>query len=294
MSLSKTIYRFYPYLPHDLDSLANSYLWFSKSSDFNDPFEDVFISNMLDIDNHKYDEVKAIKFLELANKNNGSADQVYNNLLNVAINGKLQAIYEGLIRNVVDKLHNDFSNFLEKSRFCCFVEDRDSIALESKLMWSHYANGMRGFCVEFDREKLINGIMRINNINVEYGEIVYAELTKYSLHETLMNVLKKTYLNHEVVGISDLMTMKSNEWSYENELRLKVNDINAIQYDCGAVKSITFGDKIPKAKLNTLISVLRGNPLLNCELYEATIDLNNFKIIRRLIGHSRSGLLTTA
>ncbi|MGL6260810.1 hypothetical protein [Vibrio sp. WXL210] len=38
-----SIYRYYGYRDFDLDSLANSYLWFSRIDDFNDPFEGLYI-----------------------------------------------------------------------------------------------------------------------------------------------------------------------------------------------------------------------------------------------------------
>ena len=42
-----SIYRYYSNVEHDLQSLAQNYLWFSKYSDLNDPFEDVYIQNAL-------------------------------------------------------------------------------------------------------------------------------------------------------------------------------------------------------------------------------------------------------
>lgn len=62
MKESQSLFKFFRYAPHDLDALANNYLWFSKYVDFNDPFEDVFIENVLIHDCDDYDEITAISF----------------------------------------------------------------------------------------------------------------------------------------------------------------------------------------------------------------------------------------
>ena len=41
-----SIYKFCGYRDFDLDALAGSYLWFSKVSDFNDPFEGLYLEQM--------------------------------------------------------------------------------------------------------------------------------------------------------------------------------------------------------------------------------------------------------
>lgn len=77
-----------------------------------------------------------------------------------------------------------------------------------------------------------------------------------------------------------LLTAKSSEWSYEQEIRLIVRDENEIKFNPKAISSITFfGEKISKKKLTTLLSTIRGNEI-NCPIYRAHMDSSTFELIR--------------
>ncbi|MBF4253187.1 hypothetical protein EAY15_19170, partial [Vibrio anguillarum] len=83
--------------------------------------------------------------------------------------------------------------------------------------------------------------------------------------------------------IGSLAATKSSEWSYENEFRLIIkNKANINYFSSKSIKSITFGEKMPQEKLITLLSVLKGNKDIDCNIYRAYIDLKSFEIERKL------------
>ena len=84
-------------------------------------------------------------------------------------------------------------------------------------MWAHYSRGMRGYCIEYDADKVRRSLNQLCN----YAE----EPIRYS--ENVPQVEMKDAMKWEVEGSSRLMQFylecllnkSGNPWSLENELR---------------------------------------------------------------------------
>ncbi|EGQ8609177.1 DUF2971 domain-containing protein [Vibrio parahaemolyticus] len=285
-----SIYKFFPYNPHDLDTLANNYLWFSRFSDFNDPFEDVFIDNVLDTEIPPYNESEAIELLKLANQGSASPIQIEQSLTQLALQGELRAKYEYMLSSTIDHAKSIFADYVENSRLCCFAKDdieAEAPALQNKLMWSHYGNGMRGYCIEFDRSALIKSIHDSIGDLVGYTDMLYGNLVKQSHHSILHQTVLGMFGKKSGIGIGDLVTTKSSEWAYEKEFRLQVENVNMVQFDPKCILSVTVGFKMPESKFTTLQSVLRGNTGIDCPIFRASINAKTFGIERVQIGKTK-------
>lgn len=209
------IYKFLPYNPHDLDALANNYLWFSNYKDFNDPFEDVFIENVLNVDIDSYSETKAIEFYKILHKKQLPQYKIEEALLQLKINNQLESHYINTIYSTLTFAKDKLSGLVKNSRMTCFAKDnleKNEFAIKNRLMWSHYANGLRGFCIEYDTLVLIEGISKEIGNKVGYNTIQYGTLKKYGAEELLLNTLNNIQEDHNSLGIGTLTTLKSSEW----------------------------------------------------------------------------------
>lgn len=275
------IYKFFPYNPHDLDALANNYLWFSNYKDFNDPFEDVFIENVLNVDIDSYSETKAIEFYKILHKKQLPQYKIEEALLQLKINNQLESHYINTIYSTLTFAKDKLSGLVKNSRMTCFAKDnleKNEFAIKNRLMWSHYANGLRGFCIEYDTLVLIEGISKEIGNKVGYNTIQYGTLKKYGAEELLLNTLNNIQEDHNSLGIGTLTTLKSSEWEYEREFRIFVPEQSLVPIPPEAIKSITIGCKMDNLKLNTLLSIIRGNPRINCKINYAHINPNTFEI----------------
>jgi hypothetical protein len=284
--MSESVFKFFPYNLHDLDALANNYLWFSSYQDFNDPFEDVFIDNALNVDiegnditniiQNQYSKNKAIQFFKKIHSDQPSY-KVEKVILDLFLEGKLEQEYIKLMSKTLQYTQNKFREHTKEMRVCCFAQDRsDKLAIENKLMWSHYGNGLRGFCVEYDREKFIEGIYKNLNEKVAYTSIEYTELKKYNIEELLLNSVDNENVSGDNIGIGNLVTMKSLEWKYENEFRLMVKNKSLVSIPSESIRSIIFGEKMDKFKKQTLLSVIRGNKRIECKVKQAIVNAKTF------------------
>lgn len=144
--MSKSLFKFFPYNAHDLDAIANDYLWFSHYSNFNDPFEDVFINNALDYNQGEFDEVTAIGFFKRIHAGQVPLELVEESILDMKIKGTFEDEYHRVIKETFLGAKERFTHFVNTSKACCFARNNEfGYALKNRLMWSHYADGLRGF-----------------------------------------------------------------------------------------------------------------------------------------------------
>lgn len=276
--MSESIYRFYGSRDFDLDSLAGSYLWFSRVEDFNDPFEGMY-REQLDIGGgasgskvQLFDECLKIFNLDGILKEYGfiATNDVKGNL-------ELVKLFSD---SVIDSINNEIARF-SKYRHCSFAMNGVnplSLALESKLLWSHYANGMRGFAIEFDSEEVASSLVGSVGDDKMVARIHYEPLIKEDIFSRLLSGdLFKANKSDDTI-VKKVLTTKCPEWAYENELRLlHVNQ--QVSYDPQSIRSIILGCKMSKARRETIIRIVSSLDLTPSKVIQfATVDPNTFQV----------------
>ncbi len=86
----------------------------------------------------------------------------------------------------------------------CLANDADNI-----LLWSHYADGHEGYCLQFDKKPFEN------HTTIWPLEVGYDAHNKFPPYREFVEVLDKggEELAKHVLGV------KAKEWEYENEYR---------------------------------------------------------------------------
>lgn len=105
-----------------------------------------------------------------------------------------------------------------------------------ELLWAHYANSHKGFCIEYDLDTLIKTFKteKIFSFPVIYNKIP-PEITIKDMS------IKNNDLIHKLSGF------KSKRWEYEEEYRIITNYFGKQSYNYHALKSIYFGLRISEA-----------------------------------------------
>lgn len=133
---------------------------------------------------------------------------------------------------------------------------------DNLLMWAHYANGHKGFCVGLDTDilyKTVKGILG----PVIYDD-VFPELPLFG--GTTQSILK-------------MLTTKSVHWRYEEEFRLTQGESanKAYVLPIEAIKEIALGCNMPIEQRKEIYDVIEEN-LPHVKLYEAQINNERFKL----------------
>ncbi|MGL6260809.1 DUF2971 domain-containing protein [Vibrio sp. WXL210] len=157
-----------------------------------------------------------------------------------------------------DLINEKFEEYVSKRRYCCFARQRGNQEhpLKSKLLWSHYSDGLRGFVIEYDLEHLLNSLSNFSGENVGHGSMRYQNLKSYNFLSDYVypskgdpDVAYSLFVNR--------LTTKSPEWEYEQEFRLFHEGKSINHFHPEAFKRIIIGEKMSPYKEKTLLSIVR-------------------------------------
>lgn len=155
--------------------------------------------------------------------------------------------------NYEDYKQNNYKNF----GIFSLTSKKDNL-----LMWSHYANSHRGFCVGFDKFHLWNLIGGM------LGPVMYqSEFPTVGLFD------------ENSMALTNLIMTKSPEWEYEDEYRFtKAYAAKQIfNFQNEAVLEIVLGYKMPEEEKNAIV-ILAKEKFPNAKLFQSQMSLEKFKL----------------
>lgn len=136
------------------------------------------------------------------------------------------------------------------------------------LMWSHYANGHKGMCIEYS---LPSNFVNNNDPHTNCFTMLAS-----------VNYTNELSLSKSMTFIEEGLFTKSSVWRYENETRLVHYDFNCknkykpLPLPDKSVKAIYFGLKCSKKNINKVFNATKGQ---NIEFFRMVLDTNNlFKL----------------
>ncbi|MGY5453509.1 DUF2971 domain-containing protein [Agarivorans sp. MS3-6] len=256
----------------NLAAIGASDVWFSSMNELNDPFEGL----------SKIEEV--------------DADRAFSHSIGwyaqVLVDLKGYSSAEA-IKEAQNKYHSDPPRFIE------FVEEEVSKGYEGAkefqqslsvysaswdlknsplissvyniLMWSHYGDGLKGYCLKFDTALLLDSIKQLNlNCNVGLSPVKYtsslSEISKYQSPKSLLESFVHKALN------------KSEHWEYEREVRFLSNKHGLHKFDSQALKEVYIGSKMPKQHRELLLSVL-ARVYSHVKIFEVGFDASAYNLV---------------
>lgn len=245
---------------YSIEGLINNEIYFSSFSEFNDPFE--FSNPMTDLS--KYNE-KARDELEKLYKNGVICEQDYLRLTHeVREPSEEQKNERAVLLDKIEKGLIDFGVY-------CLSEVNDNI-----LMWSHYAEEHKGFCIEFERlacslsencmELKVNYIQEYQDLNNPKHLInFYVEMFSNS------NALgrKKWQSKYKRLGEAvrraedgelgcAVLRNKFIDWAYEKEVRLINRRVGSHKYKPKSIKRIVFGLRMSDRDKATIQNICKS------------------------------------
>jgi Protein of unknown function (DUF2971) len=164
------------------------------------------------------------------------------------------------------KLLEQFLALLKKSyKICSFSERNDSL-----LMWSHYADSHKGFCIEYDISVLPYGDHR--------SRFMFPVVYSPEIFDATSNLRYKESNNfNNLRYILSAMT-KSTDWSYEKEWRL-IFPHGIFEHDrpfpMPLPKALYLGCKIEDSNYNSLMRIASEKKI---PVYEISLSNKEFRM----------------
>ena len=244
------LYKYYSYNSNSLSVLINKKVWFSKPISLNDPF-DLGIDFINDITSKDFSYM-----IETCKNQPFVSTQRKQELDRIGALEKKSPDPVALTESWEEankKLRDDLKN----SGVFCMSELNDNI-----LMWSHYADNHRGFCIEFVRKP--------DNL---LGDIEATNPVIYNCYFPTPAPFSDEGRNK---CFDDLFLTKYKDWAYEKEWRL-VNEKGDILLPFpGDISAIIFGLEMSPIHKDTIRNIFSDNP--NIIFKQAEKIPNSFKL----------------
>ncbi len=265
--------------------LTENEIYFAAPSSFNDPFD-----CRIDYNFEKLSKNEKIAY-------------VNNQIQLLKEEAKLDIFEEMFIRKELTNILNnpklllDYQNEYNESNFkelnkkigvfsCSKSSQNDD--WKNILLWSHYANNHKGFCVGFDKLKLKECV----DLDFQDGIVSKSGLVDCSKYPDLKPIVpQSTNKKTVILNFIQEITHKSNVWQYENEYRfikiqtknencgLSENDRKA-KLPKGVIIEVTLGINIDSWHKEEISEICKKN---NIVLYQAEKEAFEFKIKRERI-----------
>lgn len=221
--------------------IKNNSFWFSKPSEYNDPFDMQFSGNLK----------STLEEYELMEK--GIKQNIQSELRVIRDEYLSELVSQTLALLDVDKTINELLALtLQRFGICCFTESVDNL-----LMWAHYTDSHKGVCLEFDEDILVK---------IEKSWLVKI---KYSDDFPIVSQTK---------DIEKALLTKSKCWEYENEFRLLSNKQGLVRFPIEALRSVIFGAKASESEVNRLIKLVNQSGYKNIVFKKARIDEKKYQL----------------
>ncbi len=249
MTPPKYIYRYQPPTIYALSNLSEAKLWFSDPASFNDPF-DCLSDSIIASCEAGLKTMDAPTALEIAM---GVSHDIPEAL--TALSSKTEG---EIIRVATNAIRIGMTQAILKKRgVCCFSENRDDL-----LMWAHYADSHRGFCLEFDTSF------------APFSEQNRFRPIDYRVTLPALDLKRLAERDHD--QLLEFLHTKASCWKYEREWRALHREPNTkFGYDRAALNSIYFGAKMGFDQIEMICSLLDRT---NTRLFKMSLDINSFQL----------------
>lgn len=262
----KRLFRFRSCSEHSIEALKEDQIWGTSIWGFNDPYECVPCYDLGTLWGKTTQPLESQNFFLLINglkegkippeikracQSINIGQMVKNILAQVSekdVKEKLDMFKNYLymfmgtsLEEMVDRFYANIQIEEAQKQMACFSEKNDST-----LMWGHYADGHRGFCLEYDFRPILKECSRncmdirgCNNFMLNYSlaPIIYKEerfdATAYfsTVMQALLcerNQIPMEPYYEDILIVSKCLLTKSMDWEYESEWRLFTPNIDGV------------------------------------------------------------------
>ncbi|WP_295625258.1 DUF2971 domain-containing protein [uncultured Nitrosomonas sp.] len=287
MKRPKTVFRYQSFSARTLDSLCRDTLHFAAPTDFNDPLDcspvietdsdtETLRSLLRELVSRRVESEVVASLEEAKLKGAGAQSHAKKKALqaaeyeisNIAYNATNPDYDIGLERAEVMLLTAGIEKELLRhyaKGVCCFSSE-----MYNPLLWSHYADQHRGFCVGYGFDREPKPIV----LKVVYGgsRSIPSSLVASALLEESVDA--KVHLDR------DVLLRKAPQWKYEKEWRLL--GARGVHDSPLKLEEVTFGLRCALSIQHTVIASLAGrdNDVSFYEMYE---DRSSFRLSRRAV-----------
>lgn len=156
----------------------------------------------------------------------------------------------------VDKIHREMDEVIDHRKRIGIYSL--SATYNDELLWAHYADSHKGFCIEYDLDLLLKSYPR---------DHIYSFPVNYSKNPPefgISDIVDKT--GNSI--IKKLAGHKSKKWAYEKEHRIVIDTSGEHSYDFQALKALYFGLRMSEPWKEEIMIRLKGRGIKYYQIYQ--------------------------
>jgi len=277
-------YRSFDENGHSIKSLEESTIWLSGPLQFNDPFDSTLTADYerlvtakvcenlttesiagFNIPQEVIDEVKRtgrpIDGISDWVANTGGSDVTKENV------GRHKNALHFAIQRQCDELRGNAFSILHKAvKICSFTTRHDSL-----LMWGHYADSHRGFCVKYG----LKGYDGVNDLRLR---LLFPVMYSDALTDMTDFLARSGSGNFNNLWVQKAALTKSKEWEYEQEWRLLFTGV--FKDDCAypflPATAIYLGARIEQKNKDALVQLAKKKGV---EVYQMELSKQKYQLL---------------
>jgi hypothetical protein len=260
MELPEKLYKYRTFSTKHIDALKRNELWFSIGESFNDPFDCTPETPMILGDRESFitlankvypDQIEQLKLMY------GSLNKAYEHFHYSMVGGG-QRSYEPLINAMLDRLVRSYV-------FCL------STTARNHLLWSHYADYHKGFCIRYNTERLLS------HASIDFhGHVNYSD--------SPINMSEFAVTENKVKASREFVMQKQTDWYYEQEFRLVHKELAAniddktrvIKHSDDCIDMIIFGVRASRSDKEKVKDTMSGRNIIYKEIERGQINYELF------------------
>jgi hypothetical protein len=248
MTIPTKLYKYESFNTYSLSNLKAQSIYFSSPKEFNDPFDCSIAFDLNDVSEKAF--IKLYNFYLDSYPNKKLFIKKFGENPNNKFKTYLLDVLENTLRESKERM-------LKERGISCLSEINDDI-----LMWSHYSDSHKGFCLEFDSS---------------HDPFHKAIKVDYSTNFPKINP-ELFILYEESKEIMKMFTTKYSCWEHEQEWRIFHNDVGTLYgYPSEALTGIFFGSEMPDTHIEIIALVIQGqNP--NVKFYRTKKSKSTFGV----------------
>ena len=139
---------------------------------------------------------------------------------------------------------------------------------KNEVLWVHYSESHKGFCVEFE----LNDFIIENLKTIIFPKIIDINYSNVPPIYSLSNSI-----DNELEYLIKLIGTKSKPWKYEKEIRVIFKENGEQQININSIKSIIFGLHASEEDIKYTIDSMPKN----IKYYKTEIKENSYELIKR-------------
>lgn len=164
---------------------------------------------------------------------------------------------------------------------CSFsIKQAEESFPSNELLWAHYGNSHKGFCIEFDLDLL-------NENCASHSDLI--DIIQINYNNERPEILKK---EKDSIVRQKIFGSKSIPWQYENEIRLVFKSPGIKQVMRESIKTVYFGLNISLIDRDDIVRKLKGSGIklfqmervenqYKLEAKRLVFDFDNYEVINK-------------